>query len=117
MTVFSDLVSLQWPVVLDNTGTTGTLTDATGTDYAVSGVFTPRMGRATLDDTWQDQARQAEFSAVLPTGFVMAYGECTATIDGIEYTVMETGIGDGNSTPLLLERRDLSAVSLRGRRM
>jgi hypothetical protein len=117
MTVFSDLVSLQWPVILDSLGITGTLTDATGVDYPISGVFTPRMGRAMLDDTWQEQAKQAEFYAVLPTGFVFVSGECTATIGGVEYTIMETGISDGNNTRLLLDRRDLSAVSLRGRRI
>jgi len=117
MGVFNTLCVNNWPVTLDTFGVTGTLTDSDGTEYACTGVFTPRIDSDALDTSWLERVTQVEFYCVLPTGFVVTPGECYATVDGVTYTIMDAGISDGNNTKLLLERSELEAVEHRGRRL
>ena len=116
-TPFALIAAQQWPVTLDTFGVTGTLTDSAGTEYACTGVFTPRIDSDALDTSWQERVTQVEFFCVLPTGFVVTPGECYATVDSVTYTIMDAGIIDGNNTKLLLERSELEAVEHRGRRL
>lgn len=114
--VFAAILTDNWPVMLDAHGVAATLTDAAGDTYSVTGVLTPRSDNVDLTVTWEEQATQAEFVCVNPSGFEFAPGECTVTVDTVEYTMMSEGVSNGSIHVYTCARTTLNEISHRGRR-
>jgi hypothetical protein len=116
MTAFSDMFATNWACMQTMHGVTATLVDDDGTTSTVTGVLNPRKDETALDATWQERATQSEFHCILPVGYDKRPGECTASISGVVYTVLDYVDSTAGLTKLMLERTTLDSVDLRGRR-
>jgi hypothetical protein len=114
-TPFSELFAAQWPLMLDTHGQVVTLVDADGVTYTVTGVVNPRSDDTAIDVTWEQRARQSELFVSLPVGYVSQPGDCTATVGGVEYVIMDYVASTAGITKLLIEREELESVAHRGR--
>lgn len=116
MTAFSDMFAANWACIQSMHGVTATLVDDDGTSFTVTGVLNPRKDETALDATWQERATQSEFHCILPVGYDKRPGECTASISGVVYTVLDYVDSTAGLTKLMLERIDVTEISHRGRR-